>query len=194
MPSALDLAKRNLVSLLKKLAGVYGVPLTLSRDSTDQEVTTAYRKVSRKAHPDHGGRLEHQKQLNNARDEWENAKRQARGCHGGRRQQDSAGTGSGIAPVAPVRQQKYAAADFRFQGQGVLLTYQKFEDSGVWDAFVEFVTGSLSKWAVKYWCATMETNGDGTYHLHLMLQFLRSKERHAGMFSFCRGEAASAAE
>jgi len=170
MPSALDRAKRSLVSLLKTLAGVYGVALNLTRDSTDQEVATAYRKLSRKTHPDRGGRPEHQTQLNNARDEWEEAKQQARGNHGGCRQRDTTASSSGLAPA---REQKYTEKGFRFQGAGVLLTYQKFSDSGVWDAFVEFVSGSLLKWAVRYWCATMETNADGTFHLHLMLQFLR---------------------
>jgi len=60
MVSAIDAAKRALVSLLKSLAAVYGVALALTRDSADSHARTAYRQVSRKAHPDHGGTKEEQ--------------------------------------------------------------------------------------------------------------------------------------
>ena len=45
-------AKRALVSLLLALAGAYGVPLTLTRDSPDTDVKKAWRRVSAKVHPD----------------------------------------------------------------------------------------------------------------------------------------------
>ena len=35
-----------------------------------------------------------------------------------------------------------------------------------------------------HWCATMETNSDGTFHLHLMLQFHKAQERQAQTFAF----------
>ena len=54
MPSALDLAKRALVTLLRALAVTYGVPVDVSRDLEDAEVRRAYRTVSRKVHPDRG--------------------------------------------------------------------------------------------------------------------------------------------
>ncbi len=44
--SATDLCKRALVSLLKKLGLAYGVALEVTRDSTDAQVRTAFRKVS----------------------------------------------------------------------------------------------------------------------------------------------------
>ena len=47
-------AKRALVSLLLALAGAYGVPLTLTRDSPDTDVKKAWRRVSAKVHPDKG--------------------------------------------------------------------------------------------------------------------------------------------
>ena len=83
MPSATDVAKRALVSLLRTLAVAYGVALTLKRDAPDKEVSGAYRKVSRKTHPDRGGKTEDQTSLNNAHDAWEAAKRAAkpRGKH-----------------------------------------------------------------------------------------------------------------
>ena len=54
MVSAIDRAKRALVTLLKSLATVYGLVLSVTRDATDKEILSAYRKVSRKAHPDQG--------------------------------------------------------------------------------------------------------------------------------------------
>ena len=49
MVSAIDYARRSLVALLKALAKTYGVVLELSRDSSDDQIKTAVRKVSRKA-------------------------------------------------------------------------------------------------------------------------------------------------
>ena len=39
MPSAIDVAKRALVGLLRTLAASYGVALTLKREAADVEVT-----------------------------------------------------------------------------------------------------------------------------------------------------------
>ena len=55
MVSAVDRAKRALVSVLRQLAALYSVVLDLTRESADSAIKTAYRKVSRKAHPDRGG-------------------------------------------------------------------------------------------------------------------------------------------
>ena len=44
MVSAVDRAKRALVVLLRALAVSYGLVLKLSRESTDQELRTAYRR------------------------------------------------------------------------------------------------------------------------------------------------------
>ena len=85
MVSAIDYAKRSLVALLKALAKTYGVVLELSRDSSDTQVKTAARKVSLKAHPDHGGSEDDQKLLNACRDAWQEAAEQARGKRGNER-------------------------------------------------------------------------------------------------------------
>ena len=175
MVSAVDRTKRALVSLLKSLAVVYRVVLSVTRESSDQDVRTAYRKLSRKVHPDHNGDEEHQKSLNNAYEEWQTAEKE--------RKQQSTGPGRPVAQSTSKHEQRRGPG-FRFQGVGVLLTFQKFEDEGVWQRFVAFLQMGLERWGVLYWCATMETNGDGTFHLHAMLQFHRAKNRDVGDFTF----------
>ena len=59
--SALQLAKRALVTLLLALARQYNIVLALNRDSKDDVVLTALKKVARKVHPDKGGSGEDQK-------------------------------------------------------------------------------------------------------------------------------------
>ena len=70
MVSATDLAKRNLVTLIKYLAGIYSVSADVKRDSGDDVLKAAYRTVSRKAHPDRGGKGEDQQKLNDAYEKW----------------------------------------------------------------------------------------------------------------------------
>ena len=82
MVSAIDRANRLLVSLLKSLATTYCVVLQLSRDAADAELTSSFRKVSRKAHPDQGGKVADQTALNNARDAWQDAVKEVAGKHG----------------------------------------------------------------------------------------------------------------
>ena len=80
--NAIDLAKRALVKLLKEMAAIYTLTLSVARDSPDPAVRTAYRKVSVKAHPDRGGDADHQRQLNAAYSAWEAAAK-AKQAHGG---------------------------------------------------------------------------------------------------------------
>ena len=47
MVSETDRTKRALVSLLKTLAGIYAVTLNVTRESSDKDVSSAYRKLSR---------------------------------------------------------------------------------------------------------------------------------------------------
>ncbi len=61
MVSSVDLAKRALVALLKLLAAAYSCALDVTRDSSEQEVKSAYRKLCKKAHPDKGGQEADQK-------------------------------------------------------------------------------------------------------------------------------------
>jgi hypothetical protein len=183
MVSVVDAAKRELVKLLRSLALVYNAVCSLTRDSPDADVVKCFQQVSRKAHPDKKGKPEHQTALNNARDKWEAAAKDAKGTHGGgKRSKPDDPTDTRRKPDNPegaLHAQRRAETCFRFQSLGVLLTYQKFPDTGPWDAFLEFVRGLLEHWGVRFWSATMETNRDGSRHLHLMLQFYKASERNA---------------
>jgi hypothetical protein len=105
MVSNIDTAKRALVTLLKSLAGIYCVVVVLTRQSTDVEVSAAFKKVARKAHPDKGGAPEHQKALNAARDTWQDALR-ARKNPGGDRRTNCAQHKSATAPLTVKRERK----------------------------------------------------------------------------------------
>ena len=47
-----------------------------------------------------------------------------------------------------------------------------------------FVSGKVSQWKVKFWCATLETNSDGTLHAHMTLQFFKAADRIVQSFCF----------
>ena len=56
MPASLvQLARRNFIQVLLTFAAQYQVSVTVNRDSTDAEVSAAYRRIVRRAHPDKGG-------------------------------------------------------------------------------------------------------------------------------------------
>ena len=145
MVSSIDTAKRALVTLLKSIAVFYGIVLGLTRESTDVQVRAAFKKVSRKARP------EQQNGLKTALDTWEAFLRDSKKGYGGDRQTKNAkgtakGKGKGtVSPEGP------AAPGYRFQGVGVLLTYQKFSDTGCWEPFLEYVKARLVLWKVLYW-------------------------------------------
>ena len=185
MVSNVDLAKRALVTLLNSLAALYNLVLGVTRESSDADVRGAYKKLSRKCHPDRGGNGEHQKAVNAAHDAWQEAKKTAQTSKEQRnRDRRSSTSTQGNTEVLPAWRQNKLRKDFRFQSAAVLLTYQKFEDPCAWKRFLVFVRTQLFRWTVKYWCATMETNQDGTHHLHLALQFYNARDRTAQNFSF----------
>ena len=53
--SALTRAKRAFVAVLSSIARVYGLASKTNKDSEDNELLQAYRRVVKKAHPDKGG-------------------------------------------------------------------------------------------------------------------------------------------
>ena len=63
MVSNIDTAKRALVTLLKSLATIYLVAVGVTRESSDGDLRSAFRQVSRRARPDRGGSEAHQKSL-----------------------------------------------------------------------------------------------------------------------------------
>ena len=134
MASAIDLGKRALVTLLNRLASVYAVVLGVTRDSSDEDVRRAYRKLSKKCHPDKGGKREHQQSLNAALDTWEGAKKATKekaaqkASETARRQGER---GPDVAAVVLSRGRNFTK-EFRFRGAACLLTYQSFEEQGVW--------------------------------------------------------------
>ena len=82
MPSPTDVAKRELVKLLKALAVKYGVQLDVSRDSCQKDVVKAWRKLSLKTHPDKGGDSEDSAKLNAAYDAWQDLLKTSKGWRG----------------------------------------------------------------------------------------------------------------
>ena len=203
-------AKRAFVAVLLRVAQFYKLVLGITRDSPDDELTGAYRKVARRAHPDKGGSVEHQTQLNNARDAWHAARGRPdttsqSAWEGNGAQRASTGTASAqptMAPQpAPVGQRstpakpggslaKQGSADSKSPGgwrvhcMAVLLTYNGITDLKQWRRFLKFVRSEQKNWNVRHWCATLEASKKGTYHIHLMLQFTKTVDRNSRSFAF----------
>lgn len=177
----MQLAKRAFVVVIRALAAVYAVAVSVTRDSTDQDVEKAFRKVAVRVHPDKGGSTSDSQKLHAARDAWRESQKNTTGR--GRPKKENCGRGrqsSGLAPVSMPRK------EYRIQGEAVLLTYQGLPPaaSQEWLRFLAFVKKNLKSWSVKHWCATLETNEDGSSHLHLMLQFTKCVDLTALRFAF----------
>ena len=122
-------ARRALVKVLLTLAAFYSVRVTVNRDSSDQEVLKAFKRVSLRAHPDKGGLLEHAQALNSAKDTWEEERKQSR--KGGRgKAKAEAPPGKGQVSVPAAQQQPETEGGKRIQSLGVLLT---FPGTGFWE-------------------------------------------------------------
>ena len=195
----LQRSKRALVTLLSTLARVYNLVLPLDRDASDQEVTSAFRRVSRRAHPDKGGRANDQQQLNAAKDAWDHqrtvsAPRQAASRPSppvssqvvARRSTTQAKKGPRVSlPIVVRRCTAKPKREFRVHSQAVLLTYQGWT-GGVaqWLRFNKFVVSKLKAWGVKYWSSTLETNDNKSHHAHVMLQFYQIADKSSKAFAF----------
>ena len=79
MSSRSQLAKRAFVKVLPALAAAYGPELHLNRDSGDDAVSAAYRRVMKRVHPDKGGPVADAQHLQTALEEWDGAKRGSAG-------------------------------------------------------------------------------------------------------------------
>ena len=106
MPSAIDLAKRSLVGLLKRLATFHVIVLQLNRDASEADVRAAFRNVSRKAHPDRGGRGEDQQKLNGAYEAWQEALKKGRSKPGRAAPAAPPADGAGDATGTSLRQKR----------------------------------------------------------------------------------------
>ena len=67
-----------------------------------------------------------------------------------------------------------------------MLTYQGLPPAALaeWSRFLVWVERQFKAWLIKHWCATLETNEDGSSHLHLMVQFLRCVDITVKRFIF----------
>ena len=177
--SACRAAKHALLLLLRSLAVVYGLTVSpITRDSPDEEVFAFWRRVSRRAHPDKGGSVRDQQQLNDAKETW----MKLRGRNTGRPDKPQ---GDAAQPAALGHDGPPGRAVFRLRGGAAMLTYQGLAGVDLWQEFVEFVKGNLKPWRVKYWTATFEGNRSGkSCHAHLMLQFNTAVDRTSLGFMF----------
>ena len=181
-------ARRSLVQVLLALAAAYGVLLTLTRDARDEQVVAAYKKVTRKVHPDKGGSTADFQRLQAAKDEWE-AKRSSRG-QAGRPQSQGKPRAQAQAQqprseiVAELADPEQVRKSFRIQSGAVLLTYNGVRDVAQWHRFVAFVNANFRRWGVCHWCATLEATRKGALHIHCMVQFRKSKDRDTRPFFF----------
>ena len=193
MPSSsVLLAKRALVSLLGRLAVAYNVTISVSRDSSDDKVTAAYRKVVLKVHPDKGGAVQDAQDLQAAKGNWETARRGAeknakRGrpaaAHnkGGRRAPRGRGDTLRASLAEPEDNER---KQYRVQSRFTLLTYHGFTDVDQWERFVVFVEANTKSWTCRHWCATLEETKKEKLHAHLALQFKGSVDRSSRFFLF----------
>ena len=132
--SATQAAKRLLITLLVTFGRHYQVNLTVSRDSCDKDVVKYYRKVLLKAHPDKGGRPGDAQQLLEAREVWENAKKNAAP------QPPPATAASMHPPDDSIVCAKVSAKNgFRINSLAVLLTYFGFSGLSHWLEFSRLV-------------------------------------------------------
>lgn len=190
MPSSLVLlAKRSLVRVLISLATVYHIGLNITRDSSDIDVTRAYRRVVLKAHPDKGGTVAHAQQLQEAKEAWDKAKEDAQANQ--RRGSRPSAPSSGAPPAADDDDDETVLCDpraekkiFRVHGTAVLLTYHGIKDLAHWRRFVQHVRDNLKHWRVKHWCGTLEITKKGKLHVHLMLEFRSEVDWASSRFAF----------
>jgi hypothetical protein len=176
--SRLGSVTRAFVSVLLLLAKKYDLVLAITRDSSPTDLQKAYRKVALKAHPDKGGSKTEAQQLNAAKENWDK-ERKTRPQQPGRPCADPGGV---TLPCAQRRRNQ--RREYRVNAAVVLLTYHGVANLEHWHIFLAFVRGSMKKWGVKKWCATLEACETGALHTHLALQFSTAVDRTSNSFAF----------
>jgi len=187
----LQQAKRALVKVLLRVAALYRCAVELNRDSPDEVVLTAFKKVVRKAHPDKGGQVKHAQALNVAKEAWDKARSKGQNAqkkNADQKPKDSKGSKAKgpdtVAVPAATHEDNERAGGKRVSSMGVLLTYNGVRDQAQWKRFVAHVEANLKRWKVKYWCATLEASKNERLHFHLFLQFHSVMDRQSKSFSF----------
>ena len=132
MVAVSDKCKRALVSLIRSLALFHQVVTTVTRDSVDVDVRKAYRTLSKRTHPDHGGHVQDQQRLNAAYEEWCDAAFQKTSS---KQQGKNKAKGASVPVLLPTQG---VEKSFWFRSQTVLLTYQ---------GFAADLDNSLAQWA-----------------------------------------------
>ena len=145
--SARQVATRQFVKTLLTLAAVYSLSLPVTRDSTDDELVKAFRRLSLKVHPDKGGCLEHSQELNSAKQAWD----QSRSKKTKGRPQNSRNEPAADATLAKTDEDS-GGKDVR--SLGVLLTYNGVTDLQQWKRFLEHARAKRGQWKAKYSACT----------------------------------------
>ena len=174
--SKLQQAKRIFVKVLLSTAVSYKLTLTVTRESADKELLTAYRQVAKKAHPDKGGSKVKFQNLQAAKEAW--AALQQKPAKAGR---PSASEDALVLSTQPGGKGKNR---FRVKGVVVLLTYFGKWSLALWHKFLAFVRETLVPWSVWRWCATLEKSDAGKLHVHLALQFRHAIDRTSKFFAW----------
>ncbi len=192
MPSSqVQAVKRELVKCLLALAVVYALSgVAVNRDSLDEQVVSLYRRVIKKAHPDKGGRKEDAQKLQGLKEAWDKARKAAPQNEARGRPQTAKANNANQSVALPGEEGEAGTAttgkEYRICGTAVMLTYNGVADAAQFERFVDHVRANLRAWGVKHWCVTLETNKKGNLHIHLMLQF--HKTRDSGVKAFqCEG-------
>ena len=113
MKCPFTLATRALVRPLLAMARVYSVVVQVSRDSTEQDLLKAYKKVILKTHPDKGGDAEDFKKLQAAKENWDNL-RKTKSARPGRRWPST--SEPGLTVVLAAHERGKAEKEFRIRG------------------------------------------------------------------------------
>ena len=154
-------SKRALITVMLALAAAYGILLACVRDSPDDEVLRAYRKLLLRVHPDKGGTTADQQRLQGAKEAWDATRKRRPGRPKAKAKAKAKAKPKPRPKAAPARGALGAAEDdtpgrYRIQGFGVLLTYQRVRDVAQWDRFVLHLRDNLAAWGVRNYSATLE--------------------------------------
>ena len=76
--------KREFVKVLLTLAALYSCRLEVNRDSPDEVLRKALKRVALKTHPDKGAQLEHAQSLNAAKEAWDKSRGQGKKARRGK--------------------------------------------------------------------------------------------------------------